>query len=384
METPYRQARYTFLWPRFFPVIFVTFAALGCASPGVPRPPSLNLPEPVRDLSAARIGDTVQLQFTVPSRSTDKLPLRGATLTAVFCRAIDHQACIPVPSSRSSIPMSNLEAHDSVFSWTDALPADLTLGGPRVLGYKVALLNTDGRTAGDSVPAFTTTGVAPLAVGGLRAEGSREGIVLRWATAPVGSGEVILRREDLAPAPPNAGTHSKSGRNTVGLVDLIAPPSSADPENLLDTTALPDTPYRYNAMRRSTVQVGGRSIELRSAPSASVELTLRAIYPPLTPTGLTAAAFGSDAFAVDLVWQPVNETGLIAPLAGYRVYRESLDSAGQPTAGRSRLNASPLVGAGVRDSSADPRLRYRYSVTAVDSKGNESAAATVVVEPTQK
>ncbi|HEY1965698.1 MAG TPA: hypothetical protein VGG59_12240, partial [Acidobacteriaceae bacterium] len=36
----------------------------GCASPGQPRPPSLNLPEVVKDLTAQRVGDVVELRWT--------------------------------------------------------------------------------------------------------------------------------------------------------------------------------------------------------------------------------------------------------------------------------------------------------------------------------
>jgi len=380
MEMSYRQARYASRWPVFSLAIFVTFAAFGCASPGVPRPPSLNLPQPVRDLTAARIGDAVELHFTVPSRSTDKLPLRGANLTAVFCREIEHQACVPLPSSRTSIAINSLADQESMFSWTDTLPADLTLGRPRVLGYRVALSNTAGRSAGDSAPAFTAAGSAPSAVEGLRADGSRLGVVLRWIGAPAGSGDVILRREDLAPAPPKASTHGKSRSDPAAIVYLMAPSSSAASESLLDSNALPDKAYRYTAVRRLTVQLGGRSAELRSAPSARVEVTLRAIYPPLTPTGLTAAAFVSREFAVDLVWQPVDEIGLIAPLAGYNLYRETLDPAGQPTAARTRLNPSPLTLPAFHDGTAVQNSRYRYSVSAVDVKGNESGADTVLLE----
>src|SRR5439155_88165 len=59
--------------------------AIGCASPGNPRPPTLNLAEVVTDLTAQRIGNQVQLHWTTPSRTTDGLNLKGP-LTAEFCR----------------------------------------------------------------------------------------------------------------------------------------------------------------------------------------------------------------------------------------------------------------------------------------------------------
>jgi hypothetical protein len=383
MEMSHRQARYASRWPAVSLGTFITLAALGCASPGVPRPPSLNLPQPVDDLTAARIGNTVELHFTVPFRSTDKLPLRGASLIAVFCREIEHQACVSIPSSRTAIPISSLAERDARVSWIDTLPADLTGDSPRVLGYRVALSNAAGRFAGDSAPAFTAAGVAPTAVRNLRAEGSRLGVVLSWDAGAADRGDVIVRREDLAPAPPKAGTHSKPGSTPPGIEDLIAPSNLAGATafgRLLDTTALPEKPYHYTAMRRLIVQLGGRSVELRSAPSTSVELALHAIYPPLTPTGLTAAAFVYDGFAIDLIWQPVDESGLVAPLAGYNLYREPVDSTEQPMAARSRLNESPLTLPAFHDVSAISGKNYRYSVTSVDVKGNESGAVAVLLK----
>src|SRR5260370_35198901 len=58
--------------------------AIGCASPGNPRPPTLNLAEVVTDLTAQRIGNQVQLHWTTPSRTTDGRNLKGP-LTAEFC-----------------------------------------------------------------------------------------------------------------------------------------------------------------------------------------------------------------------------------------------------------------------------------------------------------
>jgi hypothetical protein len=370
METLLRPARSRSNWPAL-----LIFATVGCASPGVPRPPSLNLPQPVRDLTANRIGDTVQLHFTVPSRSTDKLPLRGTTLSATFCRELDHQLCQPISASSTTIPVTTRE---DAFTWTETLPPDLTRGEPHTLGYRVAFSNIAGRSAGNSAPAFTATGPAPAPVKALHAEGSRLGIVLRWAPAAPDGGSIILQREDLAPAPPTPGPHSKPATPTSAIVDLIAPPGT--PTNtLLDASAQHDTPYRYTAMRGLTVQLGGRALELRSAPSLAPTITLRQIYPPLTPTGLTAAPFTATeaAFAVDLVWQPVDEPGLIVPLAGYNLYREPLIAPNT----RTRLNPSPLQLPAFHDITAAPNTPYRYSVTAVDTKGNESPAATLILQP---
>jgi hypothetical protein len=342
----------------------------GCATPGVPRPPSLNLPELTRDLFATRIGSTVQLRFTVPSRSTDKLPLRGSHLAARFCRSLGGQPCRIIPTPEIIVPLdtaSKPSGRHEAFSWTDTLPEDLAHGDPRLLSYSVELLNIAGRSAGPSAPAFTAAGDAPAPVTNLHAEGSRLGILLRWNRDPSQSrGEVLLQRQYLAPKP---------DVKTSDIVQLTTPASSSPTTTtLLDTSVKADTTYRYTATRSSSVKIADRTFELRSAPSPSVEITLRPIYPPPAPTALTAAAFTSTAgaFAIDLIWQPVDDTDLITPLAGYNLYRAS---GGAPT----RLNATPLRSPAFHDITAVPNTPYRYTVTAVDATGNESEPTGTVI-----
>jgi hypothetical protein len=147
-------------------------------------------------------------------------------------------------------------------------------------------------------------------------------------------------------------------------------------------------PYSYTAQRRITLQLGGHAIELRSSLSAAIPFILQEIYPPLEPTGLTAVGFfaseaanSSPTYAVDLIWQPVDDTGLLEGLAGYNIYREPVDAANIPLKARTRLNAAPIRTPAFHDTTANPATRYRYSVSAIDSKGNESLTATVLLEP---
>src|SRR5215472_12970767 len=60
----------------------------GCATPGPPLPPSLELPRPVMDLEATREGNRVLLTWTPPTETTDKLRIRHAGPTAI-CRKIE-------------------------------------------------------------------------------------------------------------------------------------------------------------------------------------------------------------------------------------------------------------------------------------------------------
>lgn len=410
-------------WRMALGLLLVVAAGMaGCASPGPPRAPSLRLPEPVSDLVARRVGDVVELRFTAPERSTDKLPLRAGTMNGVLCRALESGSCVAVAgfSGKTAVATAGPGGGRNVVTWRDVLPPDLASGQARLLSYRVEFFNRRGGSAGKSDAAYTAAGRPPLVVEGLRAEGSRLGVVLHWQpAAAAGQGAVLLEREDLGPKAASSGraartdatpnvvwleANSEGSRGQAAVADGRGAQSGGETGGeTLDTTAAPDVPYRYTGWRSVTVRLGGRSIEVRSAASTPVEYTLREIYPPPAPAGLSAAGFFAPSagatstgtagasqpaagagFAVDLVWQPVDSAGLIAGFGGYNVYRAALGGGREGSASeRIRLNTAPVALPGFRDSTANPAETYRYFVTAVDAKGNESAAATVVVQPSQ-
>ena len=342
-----------------------TLILFGCASPGPPRAPSLQLPQPVRDLTALRVGNTVELHFTAPSNSTDKLALRGSTLNGQLCRQLPHQPCTPA-GPKLSIPLGKSNDDSNLVTIIDPLPPSLTQGPPQLLAYRVEFFSRTNRSAGPSNEALTASGQAPAPVENLQAQGSRQGILLQWSPTP---GEVVLERENLAPTKPK----------TPSIVWLQTNDSKDNKGRTLDTTALPDTPYRYLAQRRSALQLDGHSIRLRSDLSTPVSFTLSTIYPPPPPTGLLAAGYTSgtpSTYAVDLVWQPVDDANLITPLAGYNLYRQEFSGNT-----RTRLNSSPLPQPAFHDVTAHPAASYRYSVTAVDTHGNESPPCTITFTP---
>lgn len=385
----------------------------GCASPGPPRPPSLQLPRLVSDLSAARSGDTIILRFTLPQRTTDGLPLRAGNLFGGLCRQVGSDGpCTPVDTAETKAPLPvATSATAPVVMWIDVLPLTLREGAPRPVAYRVELSNARGRSAGFSDPVYAAAGAAPPEVTGLEAQGVRLGVRLRW-TPVAGAGEVLVERNDL-PTSANArepgsavaatqssarGKGTKAAQasppgkphatgKTPGQLVLQADPGNASAGATLDTGVQEGVPYSYTAMRREVVQMGGRRLELRSAPSTAVTVLWREVYPPAVPSGLAALGYAEPAntatqatapgYAVDLIWQPVED----ARLAGYLVYRQTLNAAGEPTGERERLTPQPVSTPGFHDATARPERQYRYSVTTIDPKGNESAAATAVVKP---
>ena len=346
---------------------------LGCASPGPPRAPSLDLPQPVTDLTASRNGDAVELRFTVPRLSTDKLPLYNqrhhrTSLTGSVCREVAAGSCVAV----ASITAPLTAADHIVFTWQETLPADLTAGPARLLGYRVEFLGPRGRSAGWSNPAFTAAGTAPAAVSGLTAAGSRSGVLLQWTPA-TDIGQVLLHRVALAPDAPRRTADIWLNTNATG-------------HRTLDTTLTARQPYRYTAVRSLALTLDGHPIELRSATSAPLNVTLQPVYPPAAPTGLIATGFtppdAADHYAVDLIWQPVSDADtspqLAPPLAGYLVYRQA------PNAPRTRLTTQPTPSPSFHDPTADPATPYKYSVTTVDAAGNESSAASIATPPSPR
>lgn len=267
------------LHPTLYLALITAFTLAGCASPGPPLAPSLHLPQPVRDLTAQRIGNSVELHFTVPSNSTDKLELRGS-IPGQLCRQLPHQPCLPIPSSRTSIPTNNSNDTNNIVTWTDTLPPALTAGPPQLLTYHVTFFSPSNHSAGLSNQAFTATGPAPAPVEDLQAQGTRLGVLLTWKPSD-SPGEVVLQREDLATAKPQQ--KSNIAATSTSHPALVWLQTNTQTSQTLDTSALPNTPYRYLAQRRQALHLGPQTIQLRSLPSASISFTLKQIYPPTPP-----------------------------------------------------------------------------------------------------
>jgi hypothetical protein len=347
---------------------------VGCASPGPPRAPSLQLPQPVRDLSVARQGERVELRFTLPQRTTDNLPIRENVVKVSVCRAGEGGPCEAVPALENVDLAMNAgaSAERRVVVWHDDLPQAETAGEPKLLSYRVELTNLEGKTAGWSDAAYTAAGATPEAVNGLSAVETRAGVLLRWQPSGTlagssGGDEVLVRRELVAtPGTPPAGAKHESAEP----VWLEAHAGGGD--QTIDGSASEDTPYWYAAVRRRVVTLGEHKVEMRSALSLLVKITWRNAFPPAAPVGLSAAPFAQGgAFAVDLVWEPVQEPGL----KGYLVTRQA--EGGEVE----KLTAEAVPLPAFHDATAKQGMRYRYSVQAVSKKGVEGAPAAVVVAP---
>jgi hypothetical protein len=351
--------------------------ATGCGAPAAPQPPTLNLPQPVRDLAAKRAGNVVHLTFTVPQKTTDKLPVRGA-MTARLCRSVESGPCQAVGTL--SIP-----AQEKAASMDDTLPPELSQGPPRLLAYRVSILNRAGKSEGDSAPAYTAAGVTPLPVTGFAAIPRRKGIILSWqATDQPASTTGWIRFDRIrtsAPRPQPEPTENNSSRNLLTGRNtpeepveqiLRLPESTAQHQaSAIDATAHTGNSYRYIAERVEQVTIAGRSIEIAGLPSTPAETAYPDVFPPPVPTGLVSAA-DTAAKAIDLDWTPDVDPGL----AGYVVYRRAAGTTEQPQ--RISPAGKPVTSSNWTDTTAVPGQRYAYSVSAIDVSGNESARSAEI------
>ncbi len=339
----------------------------GCGLPGAPLPPSLDLPNPVSDLAAARTGGQVSLTWTMPQRDTDKVLLKRNVAVRV-CRRESASALCATAGRLQLRP-------GAAGAFTETLPPALTTGPPRALTYFVELINQRGRSAGLSNAATILAGEAPAAVTGLTAEVRKDGVVLRWTPGPAEPFPTAVRLRRTLLTPP-------AKRPPQG--PLAPPPEPAEQNLLVESSPVRGRAldqdirfgetYEYRAQRVARLPVNGATLEMDGPLSAQVTVQALNVFPPAVPAGLAAVASTGEngaAPSVDLSWLPDTE----ADLAGYAVYRRE---DGSPW--RRISPAQPVVGPGFHDPDVEPGHTYSYAVSAIGQNGRESARSAAAEE----
>jgi len=339
----------------------------GCGMPAAPKPPSLNLPVPVKDLSASRAGSQVSLSWTMPKENTDKLLLEGNIATRVCRKEAAAGACVPV---------GNLQlAPGAAGTFTETLPPALAAGAPRPLTYFVELSNRKSRSAGPSNPAVVLAGEAPEPITGLTAEMRKDGMLLRWKPGPTpqeaARTAVRIHRKLLTPPAVKPREGPLTPRPEPVEQSLLVP-AGVLPGRALDKDIRLGETYEYRAQRVLRMSVNGQTLELAGALSPPLRVMAADVFPPAVPVGLAAVANPAENGAgpsIDLSWQPDSDTGL----AGYIVYRRQAGENWQ------RISLPQPV-PDFRDTKVQPGHSYHYAVTAIDQSGNESARSAEAQE----
>jgi len=335
-----------------------------CGVPGIPRPPSLDMPQPVSDLRAVRKGDKAYLTWTVPGETTDGVRIRKLGVTRI-CRnpdAAGHDCTNAVGVVGPSQPAEEPHGKKSVneknpANYADQLPTALLSNDPAAeFFYAVSVLNQNGRSAGLSNRVAVPAVIAFLPPSDFRGAATATGIVLSWSgrshtteTPELRHLYRVYRRE--------VGAKVDS---VVGEVPFDAAPTYA----LVDHSFDWGKNYDYRATVVQVIRVDARAEkQFEGDDTAPVRVFAHDIFPPAVPNGLQAvsSALGQQPF-IDLIWTPDTDPDL----AGYNVFRHEAGTSEQ------KLNPELIKTPAFRDSNVLPGHTYFYAVSAVDVRANES------------
>jgi hypothetical protein len=342
----------------------------GCGTPGIPLPPSLELPKPVTDLHAMRKGNKVYLTWTPPTQTTDRQTIRHFGATRI-CRNLT-SATAPEAKKKDECgnvagtvpptqPVAGAPTHKPKATPTPKLIEkyidEISTAGidPLVsFTYAVEVTNDRGRSAGLSnraqVPAAPT--LPPPA--GFTAQVTADGILLSWTPLPprVAPPELryvyrIYRREE-------------NGKDKIA-VEL---PLDAAPNSFLDPNFEWEKKYTYHATVVTLIhREAGPEAQVEGDDTPEVSVFAHDIFPPAAPSGLQAVFSGENQQPfIDLIWNPNTESDL----AGYNIFRH--ENGGLAA----KINSDLVKLPAFRDLNVLPGKEYYYSVSAVDTRGNES------------
>jgi len=350
------------------PALLVASAAgwlLGCGVQGTPHPPRLERPAKITNLSAAQIGQSLELHFSLPQQATDGERLTKPSEVEIL-RAI-------APSGKGVSRLPELEV------WTHLTRAEwLPYAENNNVSYAAHLT---GREYHDWRGEALVVAVRTL-TRGFRHRAIESGssnlvdVTILDVSGPVAGVKCVVTAnavnvEFVPPATMLSGEplHDLSGfriyRSSTGQ------PASYE---LRGETAA--SPYRddrfefgqtYYYQVRAVFGVPGHLAMSDASPA--VKVTPRDVFPPAPPQGLRSIYA---AGAVELVWTANSETDL----TGYNVYRLENQT---PLRLNKQFVRTPIF----RDTTAPPGETLTYYVTAVDLSGNESKASEKEVVETK-
>jgi hypothetical protein len=339
----------------------------GCGTPGAPQLPSLQLARPVEDLTASRKGNQVQLDWTLPRKNTDRTLVKNVPEIRI-CR---HEgtglmsSCTVVATVQNPKPEARPkgEMPPAVrMKFVDTLPAELGDRDPAgFVRYAVEVMNTRERSAGLSNQVLIPVAPTIAPPDNLKVTVEADGVLVAWTRAevpPAATGLTYRYRIERSPA----------GANAYIAVADVEPQAEGF---FLDKTFAWETRYDYRITSVTLVHSSGVNMAVEGADSQPVVAFTRDVYPPAEPTGLQAvfSSVGQKPF-IDLTWAP----NLEADLAGYNVFR-SIDGGTAV-----KLNQQLLTVPSFRDEAVVPGKTYRYAVSAVDLRGNESQPSAETTE----
>jgi predicted small lipoprotein YifL len=305
----------------------------GCGYVGPVLPPSPQLPTAVTDLHAIERGDQIVIAFSTPARTTDSLPIRRFSEVDLRIGV----AAVPFDFDRWAAgaqqysltpPPPNDRDNPKAIAMTKSIPVDNWAGKRIAIAVRTAVKKSDHYSSWSNRVVLNV--IAPLEPPVVKAEPTAQGVLLTFAEHVPGAQYRVFRQGPGDKQPVEIGT--------------------SDHPDYLDKTAQYDTHYTY-----TVIATTGSAESLISEPAS---INMSDTFPPSVPASITALA-GPES--IEVSWQRSPESDL----KGYYVYR-SVD--GGPFERQDGLVSVPTFS----DRNVQRGKTYRYEVSAVDQKNNES------------
>ena len=358
-------------------LVFSPLLGTGCGAPGEPAPPSPQIPAAINDLGAHQVGDTVELTFSVPSKSTLGERLKETPTMEILRGGLNPDG-LPDPKSfrvADTIPgslVSNYQQRNKVFFLDPVPPEDVRNDKGKSIVYHVRARVSNKRTSPNSNDVTVSLYPVPEHLSSLDARLTENGIELRWSPPTRTSGgeplpkvdEYHVYRGELDPA-----SADKATQDPQKAVWKHPPLEIGETQATEYVDSAVDNGRIYGYVMRSAIYAGGALLE--SGDSNLKIVVARDTFPPAAPQGLVAALSPGEGGkpVVDLSWS----LNVEPDLEGYRVYRSE-----QEGSRGLLLTPEQLPTPAYRDISAQPGKGYWYTVTAMDRAGNESAPSSPV------
>lgn len=310
---------------------------------GDPRPPLLNIPSPVEDLTARQVAERIEVAWSWPALTTEGMAARqigGFTLWAVdvpgFQRELTPETIGAYRREVMAVAADDLASKGPGDRLEFLLPlSEWELDQLAVLA--VTARNPAGRHAGYSNQVRLHPLPPPAALQWGLVEAVRDGVALSWESAERAEEYAIER------------ARGDGDFEALGRIQLTS---------FLDRTVLWGETYRYRLQPLGRSQAGWIAGAMSSV--ATVEAVDRfAPSPPRELRGVRARE------SVELSWLPSPDEDT----AGYLVYRDG------------EAISAPVPDTTYSDASAPSDGPLAYSVSAVDFNGNESERGQGIVLP---
>ena len=301
-------------------------------------PPSPELPSAVADVSVVERGNIIRIAFSTPPRTTDNLPIKH--FSTIDLRV--GPAPVPFDLERWSAtakpyslepPEPNDPDDPRPQGLEKTIPASEWAGQRIAVAVRTAIKKKGHYSAWSNIVRLEI--IPPLQPPAIKLEATAQGVKVSWPGQGEGLHYEIYRQRPGDKQPVDIGT--------------------AEHDEYLDTTAQYDTPYDY-----SVVAAKGSA---ESLPSGVEHIMPIDIFPPSVPASITGLA---TPVSIEVSWQRSPESDL----KGYYIYR-SVD--GGPFTRQGDLLTLPTYS----DHSVEHGKTYRYEVSAVDQKNNESGKSSV-------